>query len=184
MMEKPLKQINRSNFFKNTFCVFQEINSCEIKKEDFKYHSKSGSLYYFTDEGVFRYSNHWGRVGNCRWRLVKSMSNKTDKQTIGFAKWEDFFENDDVKQLFFIDQNEAQIYEANHKNHPRYDKKWAVFSAQESKKRLQTIASIQENPHWAQYLNIENNTENQQKAIELLRTTRLEWLEIKRILSK
>lgn len=178
-MEKPLKQINRTNFFRNTFCVFQEIYPCKIKKEDFKYHSKSGSLYFFTDEGVFRYSNHWGRVGNCRWRLIKNTTNEAEKYFYGFAKWDSFYENDEVKQLFFIDQNEEHNYEVNHKNDVRYDQKWAVFSAQEAKKRLQTIALIQENQQWTQYLNIENNKENQQKAITFLRTTRLEWRAIK-----
>lgn len=179
-MEKPQKQINRTNFFRNTFCIFNEVSYCEFIKEDFKYHSKSGSMYHFTDEGVFRRSNHWGRVGNCRWRLNKIKSNSAEKQIIGYAKWKDFYENDEVKPLFFIDEIEMHQFAFNHKSHERYEKKWAIFTAQEAKKRLQTIATVLENPLWTKYLNIENNAENQQKAIELLRSTRLEWNEIKR----
>uniref|UniRef100_UPI00404A9238 hypothetical protein n=1 Tax=Flavobacterium sp. TaxID=239 RepID=UPI00404A9238 len=175
------KKINRHNFFKNTFCFFNEIKPDAIKKDNFNYHSKSGSLYYFTDEGVFRSSSHWGRVGNCRWKLISETNNYDNQVQIGFARWEDFYENDDQKKLFFVDWNNNKP-SINHWQHPNFNETYAVFNAQDAKKRRQTIELILETSNWNQYLDVENTIENQQKAIHLLRTTTKTWLEIKRIL--
>lgn len=183
-MQNNAQIFNRNNFYRKTFCFFKSVDDLKIDKENFKYHSKSGSSYFFTEEGVYRYSNHWGRVGNCRWRLIKNENLVSKNQNIGFARWEDFYENDDEKFLFFIDENHDGKFEVNHKNHQKYNRNFAIFNAQEAKKRLQIIAMIQEDPSWNQYLNIDNSIENQQKAIDLLRTTRKSWLEIKRALSE
>ena len=183
-MEKKLKQIDRNNFYKNTFCIFKEINFGEFRKEDFKYHSKSGSLYHFTDEGVFRWSNHWGRVGNCRWKLETIDEKRIGRKSLGFAFWNDFFENDDSKSLFYIEKNEKGEYYSAHKDSQNIEPNWALFNAREAKKRLQIIVMVQEDLLWNKHLNLDNSTENQQRAIDLLRTTRKSWLEIKRVLSE
>src|SRR5690554_1176140 len=82
---------NRFNFYKNTFAVFTKT----VQPENFvkpHYISKYGSRYFFTEEGVYRYSNHWGRVGNCRWRL-ESVDYKQQTMYWGFCRWEHFYEN-------------------------------------------------------------------------------------------
>lgn len=183
-MENNAQQFNRNNFYRKTFCFFKTVENFEIDLKNFKYHSKSGSSYFFTDEGVYRYSNHWGRVGNCRWRLIKNSAFEFKSQQIGFARWKDFYENDDDKFLFFIDVNDDGTFEVNHRNHQKYNQNLAVFNAPEVKKRLQTIAMIQEDSNWTKHLNFENSVENQQKAIYFLRTTRKSWLAIKRILNE
>lgn len=183
-MDNKTHQFNRNNFYKKSFCYFKIVENFEIDKKNFKYHSKSGSSYYFVEDGVYRYSNHWGRVGNCRWRLIKNEAFEPKNQCVGFARWEDFYENDDDKLLFFIDVNKDGTFEVNHKNDQKYHQNLAVFNAQEANKRLQTISMIQKDLSWTKHLNIENTIENQQKAISLLRTTRKNWLEIKRILNE
>jgi hypothetical protein len=95
---------NRTNFHAHTFCEFREVDVLpeSINKPNFQ--SKSGSTYYFTEEGVYRSSNHWGRAANCRWRLIsQSIAKVNNSQTrIGFAKWTDFYPNNDTDALFYI----------------------------------------------------------------------------------
>jgi len=60
----------KPNTFKNTFCIFIEADVAliENKKPDFSI--KSGSEYFYTAAGMYRYSNHWGRLANSKWRLI------------------------------------------------------------------------------------------------------------------
>ena len=57
------------NSFKNTFCVFHEVLPRTIDGMKPQYDSKSGSKYFYTKEGMYRWSNHWGRLANSKWRL-------------------------------------------------------------------------------------------------------------------
>lgn len=172
---------NRNNFFRNTFCFFEEVWDCNMNK--FNYHSKSGSSYHFSEAGVYRASNHWGRVGNCRWKLISKNSNRNGKQAVGFATWESFFENNEQQQIFFIDFLNGQYF-YNHKNHSNYNEVFALFDANAAKKRVQTIAFIQTNASWAKYLEIDNTKANQAKAITKLRTENSSWISIKQDLSQ
>lgn len=47
------------------------------------------SKYWYTDEGVFRLSAHWGQVKKCYWAIEDFRYNG-----LAFCKWEDFQEND------------------------------------------------------------------------------------------
>ena len=104
-MEK--KTYNRFNFHKHTFCEFIEQDIASISALQIHYKSKSGSSYSYTEEGVYRSSNHWGRASNCRWRLVSSSSSKINnfKNRVGFAKWSDFYPNNETEKLFYIEVN-------------------------------------------------------------------------------
>jgi len=46
------------------------------------------SKYFYTKEGVIRYSNHWGNCSSCFWTLNKKETTSDFKY--GFAKWSDF----------------------------------------------------------------------------------------------
>lgn len=81
----------------------KEIAFFEEKKAHFQ--SKSGSYYSYTDEGVYRYSNHWGRVASCRWKIKGIESYKNQAYYVGFAKWIDFYPLNDSDKVFFIDVN-------------------------------------------------------------------------------
>ena len=73
------KTYNKTNFHKHTFCIFKEVDFETIQNLKPNYKSKSGSSYFFTDQGVYRLSNHWGRAANCKWRLeISSKSQITN----------------------------------------------------------------------------------------------------------
>ena len=95
---------NKNTFFKNTYCEFQEVNNFDIEEKNC-YRSKHNSLYFFTKEGVYRKSNHWGRVASCRWKLIPSSSYKNQQKVLAFAKWKDFYSLNETEKLFYISVN-------------------------------------------------------------------------------
>lgn len=46
------------------------------------------SKYWYSKEGVYRCSDHWGDVAECKWNL--NSSHQKGETVIGFCKWEDF----------------------------------------------------------------------------------------------
>ncbi|MGL5112943.1 MAG: hypothetical protein ACRC6O_09925, partial [Flavobacterium sp.] len=77
--------------FKNTFCVFQEVTLEAIEGLAIQYHSAAGSKYFYTSEGMYRLSNHWGRFANSKWRLLPLMPETSAKIKLGFAAWDTFY---------------------------------------------------------------------------------------------
>ena len=58
------------------------------------YTSDSGSEYFFTSDGVYRRSNHWGKgIKTCNWILENDGTNMRGSKRIGYAKWSDFVHN-------------------------------------------------------------------------------------------
>lgn len=87
-----------------TFCEFVEVSECKIASLKISVKSKYNSAYYFTEEGVYRYSNHWGRVGDCRWRLKIDNNQKVNQiYRIGYARWTDFTSLNENMKKFYID---------------------------------------------------------------------------------
>lgn len=149
------KVYNKTNFFKHTFCIFTEVKPDAIQGMDFHYNSKSGSAYHFTTEGVFRTSDHWGRAANCRWRLVPLQQGKTNNAIAktGYAKWTDFYPNNETELLFYIDWNPiTNAINFQHKSNPEYTGKAIVRNAAETSKRIQQLKKLLENDDWAKYL--------------------------------
>ena len=85
------KKYTKDNFHSHTFCLWKEVLMNEIKDFKINYTSQSGSQYIFKPEGLYRISNHWGRVANCHWRLVPISEFKNQKKTVAFAYWNDFY---------------------------------------------------------------------------------------------
>ena len=97
---------NQKNFFKNTIATFKRITDeqYEATNSDPDFLSTSGSAYWYTDEGVIRYSNHWGYVASCIWRPDADLSAviswqqesesiaKEDEGVYGFCSWSGFQE--------------------------------------------------------------------------------------------
>ena len=103
-----MKHYTKSNFFKHTFCDFIKVENSFFDENKTHFKSASGSQYYFTEEGVYRYSNHWGRVANCRWRLVSESRVKNQEYHVGYAKWINFYPlNESEKQ---INENRIQLF--------------------------------------------------------------------------
>ncbi len=145
-----LKTYNLNNFFKHTFCEFQQVDDFNFPKNNYK--SKSNSLYFYTDEGVYRKSNHWGRVANCRWKLISSENYKNQQEVIAFAKWTDFYPINSSEKLFFIhidfDKKTAKI-EPKKENTNQY-----LFTYSEAQKRVKQINHLFKDDKWTAYFDV------------------------------
>lgn len=174
---------SKFNFHKHTFCIFREVFVDDIKdlKQNFK--SKSGSIYYFTEKGVFRISNHWGRASNCRWKLESKSSGKINNNLnrIGYANWSDFYPNNELEKLFYIEVNfETKAVDFQHKWNPSYNEKFICRNASDTAKVIKTIKMILQETTWANYLEYSNFEELQQNIINELLTTNNSFITIKK----
>ena len=183
------KRYNRNNFHKHTFCEFIEVDASTIPNIKWHYKSKSGSGYCFTEEGVYRISNHWGRAANCRWRLnSRSTSSSNSKinnsqNRIGYAKWTDFYPNNETENFFYIEVNfETKEVTFQHKNNPKYDKKAVLRNASETAKVIRQIKEILESDTWAKYLDFDDLEQLRKEIILKLIQTSTSFGEIKRSL--
>ena len=171
---------NKYNFHNGTFCIWNQVDIELIKNLKINYKSKSGSSYVFVDEGIYRISNHWGRISNCRWKLNSNSNYKNQSTTVGFAKWNDFFINDETSKLFFIKvdfDNKSVAF--SHKNSEDYDGKAIVRNAKETSKIIQTIKIILNKKSWSTHLNYDNFEELQKEIIYKLINSERSFLAIK-----
>jgi hypothetical protein len=178
---------NRFNFHKHTFCIFKEVKLEEFPSLSIHYKSKSGSQYCFTEKGVFRISNHWGRASNCRWRLmsssIASSSSKINnsQSRIGYADWTDFYPNNETEKLFYITIDwETRVLNFMHSHSPQFNNKTIVRTASETAKRIKQIQEVLKDKQWSKYLNFEDYDQLEKEVVEELITTNLSFLEIKR----
>lgn len=149
-----LKSYNQTNFFKHTFCEFIQIDDFKFP-ENTNYKSKSESMYFYTKEGVYRKSNHWGRVANCRWKLLANDTYKNQNMVIGFAKWSDFYPINSIEKNFFIEVN---FESGTAKIQPKKEESTNYFfTFSEAQKRIKQITYLFKNDKWAKYFDIEIN---------------------------
>lgn len=152
-----MKTYHSKNFHKHTFCLWKEFSQADFELQKPQFKSKSGSEYFFTEVGVYRISNHWGRAANCRWKLIPLSEYKNQQTKIGFAKWTDFYPNDEMANLFFIQVDfEQVIVDFFHKDMPFYDGKAILRNASETAKTIKTINQILNEEDWAKYLKYES----------------------------
>jgi hypothetical protein len=146
------------------------------------YKSASGSEYFFTDIGVFRKSNHWGRASNCRWRLVTNSDYKNQIESVGFANWTDFYPNNEAEKLLFIEIDEAksEVY-FNHKNHPNYTNQ-LLRNATDTSKRIKDIKNVLQSNLWAKHLVFGDFEEIRSKMLVELSNTNESFVNLKKIL--
>jgi hypothetical protein len=150
------KEYNKSNFHKHTFCIWQEADIEVIKDLTIHYVSVSGSHYSFTNDGVYRISNHWGRAANCRWRLQSKDGYKNQHSKIGFAYWTDFYPNDDISKLFFIKINfDTKEVSFHHKDSEATLNKVIYRNANDTAKRINFIKEVLLQTNWAKHLQYE-----------------------------
>lgn len=145
---------NKHNFHKNTFCIFKQVSFTEIENLRVNYKSSSGSSYYFTEQGVYRVSNHWGRAANCRWRLISNSDYKNQLNVCGYANWNDFLPNNDIEKLFYIDidwvNNQPLFF---HKLDKNYNGQ-LLRNANETSKRIQKINEVLLGKQWEKYCDV------------------------------
>ena len=146
-----MKTYNKFNFFKHTYCEFAEVSSSVFEDNIAHYKSKSDSQYHYTKEGVYRYSDHWGRVANCRWKLIANSEFKNQQLHLGFAKWADFHHLNDTEKLFFIQVNFKQSKVNFQHKALSQDADLFLFTAIEAQKRVKQIRLLLKESNWAKY---------------------------------
>lgn len=150
-MIKPLKIYTKFNFFKHTYCEFQEVSEDIFKANPAHFKSKSDSKYHYTPEGVYRYSDHWGRVANCRWKLLANQDFKNQQYHLGFAKWSEFYHLNDTEKLFYIQVDfELKKVTFQHIGKESNSSK-VLFTALEAQKRVKNIRQLLTEEKWAKY---------------------------------
>lgn len=160
--------------------MFTEISDLKIN-----YKSQSGSEYIFTAKGLYRISNHWGRVANCHWRLIPLAQYKNQNTIVGFANWTDFYSNDDTSKLFFIKVNidpDASGQDVNfyHKLSADAQEKVIFRNAKETAKTIQTIKKVLTETDWAKYLQYQDLKALRKDVVNELVNTEKSFLEIKK----
>lgn len=168
---------HRNNFFKHTFCLFQQVDLSVLNNLKLSYKSNSGSEYYFTEIGVYRKSNHWGRAANCRWRLISNSEYKNQTEIIGFANWTDFYSNNETEKLFYIEIQNEEVH-FNHKNNPNYNNQ-IVRNASETAKRIKEIKGVLQSDSWAKYLNLDDFDAKRSKILSELVNTNETFVNLK-----
>lgn len=169
------------NSFKNTFCVFQEVLPEKIKGMPIQYESKAGSKYFYTEEGMYRLSNHWGRLANSKWRL-EPMEPETDSKTkLGFANWNEFYPDDAEEEIYYLEANYVKkTVQYQHKNNPNYDKKAILRTSFETAKKIKQIRNLFALTSWAKYFEYDDLEELRSTIINALIFTNKTLEEIKR----
>ncbi|GIZ10578.1 hypothetical protein [Flavobacterium sp. UMI-01] len=168
------------NSFKHTFCEFHEVALEEINGLDVQFQSKSGSTYYYTLEGMYRFSNHWGRLANCKWRLLPLTPPTENKFKLGFARWDYFYPDKEDEKLYFIEvdyPNNTVNYQ--HKNSVTYDGLAVLRTSFEVTKKIKQIRNLQQLTSWAKYFEYEDLENLRQSIIQELVYTEKTLDEIK-----
>ena len=175
---------NRSNFHNHTFCIFNEVGFDSIITLKLNFKSKSGSSYYFTEEGVFRLSNHWGRAANCKWRLIGNTNNQipnSNRTKLGFAKWIDFYPDNDYEKLYFLDVNhEEQSVHFYHKQNENYSSDKILRTSTETTKLIKQIRMLFEETAWLKHLKEANTEVFRKEIIEKLINSNQSFQEIRK----
>jgi hypothetical protein len=205
----PIKTYNKTNFHKYTFCIFKEVDVDAIKDLKLNYKSKSGSCYYFVDNGVYRLSNHWSRVANCKWRLVSSSDvtlsavevpnsknaslvhaepsqstvevANSNRTKLGYANWSDFYSDNDVDKIYFLEADyDSKTVNFYHKQSSNYSSNKVLRSSSETTKLIKQIRTLFEETAWAKYLNEDNIDILRKEIIEELIHSNQSFQEIRR----
>ena len=179
------KKYHKYNFHKHTFCIFSEVKDKDIESLQANYKSKSGSSYYFTEEGLYRVSNHWGRAANCRWKLVTNSkaitSSKSNANKIGYARWTDFYPNSENENIFYIEVDfDTKTVDFHHKLNPLFDGKYMCRNASETAKRVKICKEVLLEEKWASYLIFNSIESIRMEIINELLTTNQSFIEIKK----
>ena len=170
---------NKHNFYRNTYCEFNEAHVNEINSLVCSYKSKSGSRYYFTEQGVYRYSNHWGRAARCKWKLNTHTKN-TNRTKLGFAKWVDFFPENDYEKLYFITVDfEAKTAQYYHKNSIHFKSEEVLRNSTETMTILKKIRQLLTENQWCKYLKTVDIDTLRKQIVEEMLTSGKSFQEIR-----
>ena len=180
-MEKIFRPSPKS--FKKTFCVFQEVGIEKIENLQLQYDSKSGSKYYYSKEGMYRLSNHWGRLANSKWRLEPMEPETDSKFKLGFASWDSFYPDNSEDELYYLEVNYSKnTVNYQHKNNRDFNSKPILRTSFETSKKIKQIRNLLALTSWAKYFDHDDIDELRKLIIEQLIYTNKTLDEIKRAL--
>jgi hypothetical protein len=178
-MEKIFRPSPKS--FKNTFCVFQEVLLERIENLQVQYDSKSGSKYYYSKQGMYRLSNHWGRLANSKWRLEPLNPETVPKFKLGFAPWDSFYQDNSEDELYYLEVDyRKNTVNYQHKNNPNYNSKPILRTSFETTKKIKQIRNLFTLTSWAKYFDYDDIYELRKVIIEQLIYTNKTLDQIKR----
>ena len=181
-MEKIFRPSPKS--FKNTFCVFHEVLPDRIAGMPVQYDSQSGSKYFYTTEGMYRLSNHWGRLANSKWRLEPLIPETNSKFKIGFAAWNEFYPDNSEEELYYLEADYVKkVVNYQHRNNPKYDSKAILRTSFATAKKIKQIRNLFELTSWAKYFDYDDIDALRKEIIEGLIFTNKTLEEIKRELN-
>lgn len=92
------EKANKNNFFENSIGFWESKSSAPRREADYvSYNRRTGkvsSRYWYTEDGVYRKSNHWGSdVASCSWYIKgRRYSNEgvsVGKTEVAFISWKD-----------------------------------------------------------------------------------------------
>lgn len=172
----------KAKSFKNTFCVFNEVDLSEINQLDLAYSSESGSKYFYSNDGMYRLSNHWGRLANSKWRLESADEIHNDsKLKLGYADFSSFLPDNNVDKLYYLEYNSnKKIINYQHKLFKYADKNAILRTTVETRKRIKQARNILNLENWAKYFFYESLDDLRDKIIHDLIYTEDSLEQIKR----
>lgn len=130
----------------------ESVNGMKIQ-----YDSKSGSKYYYTKSGMYRLSNHWGRLANSKWRLEPLEPVTNSKFKLGYASWDNFYPDNALEELYYLEVNFAKkTVNYQHKNNPNFDNKALLRTSFETTKRIKQVRNLLNLTSWAKYFDYED----------------------------
>lgn len=147
------KKFNQYNFHKHTFCVFKEMDLEGLNFAKANFVSKTNSAYIFTAEGVYRKSNHWGRVANCKWKLIANKVVSKNRVRVGYANWTDF-RSENEHEANYIIVFDAANWSVDYVHFVDTNDQTLRRTAAETTKRLKEIRQILDNQNWIEYYEI------------------------------
>jgi hypothetical protein len=169
------------NSFKNTFCIFHEVQLDAVETLKVQFESKAGSKYYYTEKGMYRLSNHWGRLANSKWRLVAMEPETESKYKLGFANWDDFYPDNSTDKLYYLEMDYVNnVVSYQHKNNPKYDNRAVLRTSFDTTKRIKQIRNLINLNSWAKHFEYEDIDVLRKKIVEELIFTNKTLEEIKR----
>jgi hypothetical protein len=130
---------------------------------------------------MYRFSNHWGRLANSKWRLIPLAIETDIKFKWGFAPWTSFYPDNAIDELYFIQPdylNNSVNYQ--HKNSPDFDNKAVLRTSFETSKRIKQIRNLQTLTSWAKYFEYKDLQELRKNIIQELVYSNKKLEEIKR----
>jgi hypothetical protein len=157
--------------FKNTFCIFNEVAISQIENLQISYKSDAGSTYFYTEKGMFRLSNHWGRLANSKWRLIANEDVTDSKFKLGFATWDSFYPDNDDEKLYFLEyDSKTNTINYQHKKSNTFDGKPILRTTFETAKRIKQARNILTLTGWAKYYETDIDVLRKEIICELIFT--------------